>query len=178
MADYGFGNPEIIEEEVDIVVKEPHCLGHQEPHTQTVREYRQAQGVELYDEMNREWRDIILKEPSAGPTVGKPSDRSFELFDRCSYDVDSFRDFVASPGFQDVFDLDPETSDRIRRDEDALLQFAFRFLRQVLFGEQTIPLRQGARERRVERAWERLLERQADMAATAEQETDKRYESE
>ena len=33
--------------------REPHCLGHEEPEEQTVAEYREEQGIEPYDEMNR-----------------------------------------------------------------------------------------------------------------------------
>ena len=137
-------------DDIYFLVKEDHCLGHQEPKTQTVAEYRREQGADVYDRMNREWRDIVIKKRSAGPTVGKPSARSLQLFDMCSYDMDSFREFIASRGFRDVFDLDDAAVEGLRGDEDALLGFAFRFLKQVLFGEMTIPLRPGARERRAE----------------------------
>lgn len=163
-------------EDVYFVVEESHCLGHAEPRTQTVREYRHEQGVDVYDDMNREWRDIILKKRSSGPTVGRPSDRSFQLFDMCSYDVDSFREFVQSPGFADVFELDEATTARLLADEDELLRFAFRFLKQVLFGEQTIPLRAGARERRLEQAKARHASRQQALAAEAQKQLDERYE--
>ncbi|MDH3638561.1 MAG: YkgJ family cysteine cluster protein, partial [Gammaproteobacteria bacterium] len=71
-------------EDIYFLVKERHCLGHQEPRRQTIREYRSNQGVDEYDEHNREWRDIILKKRSSGPTVGAPSERSLQLFDMCS----------------------------------------------------------------------------------------------
>jgi len=48
-------------EDIYFLVKEAHCLGHNEPHIQTVAAYRQEQGVVDYDEANREWRDIIIK---------------------------------------------------------------------------------------------------------------------
>ncbi|MCG6868039.1 MAG: YkgJ family cysteine cluster protein [Gammaproteobacteria bacterium] len=137
-------------EEVYFVVKEPHCKGHEEPVTQTVRDYREAQGVDAYDEMNRDWRDIIIKKRSSGPTVGAPSERSMQLFDMCSYDMDSFREFIQSPGFQSIFDLADDEIRALIDDEDRLLQFSFRFLKQVLFGEFTIPRRDKAREQRIE----------------------------
>lgn len=145
-------------EDVYFVVKESHCLGHDEQQTQSVAEYRREQGVEDYDAMNREWRDIILKKRSSGPTVGKPSARSLQLFDMCSYDLDSFREFVASESFMSLFDLDAGERTRIENDEDELLKFSLRFLKQVLFGELTIPLKVDARQRRIaERGevWER-----------------------
>ncbi|NIV51015.1 MAG: hypothetical protein GWN53_03870 [Gammaproteobacteria bacterium] len=93
----------------------------------------------------------MLKKRSSGPTVGQPSTRSLQLFDMCSYDVDRFREFVQSEGFDEVFDLDAAERRRLVEDEDALLQFAFRFLKQVLFGEMTIALKETAREKRLQR---------------------------
>ena len=52
-------------DDIYFVVKEDHCLGHNEPKKHTVAEYRHAQGFDKYDEMNREWRDIILKNAPA-----------------------------------------------------------------------------------------------------------------
>ncbi len=138
-------------EDIYFVVKEDHCKGHEEPRTLTVAQYRREQGLEKYDEMNREWRDIILKKRSSGPTVGKPSPRSLQLFDLCSYDMDNFRDFIAGDGFTEIFDLDPSEHAALMADEDQLLLFAARFLKQVLFGEMTIPVKPGARERRLEK---------------------------
>jgi Fe-S-cluster containining protein len=163
-------------EDVYFLVKEDHCLGHNEPRRLTIRQYREEQGVEKYDEMNAEWRDIVIKKRSSGPTVGKPSERSMQLFDMCSYDLDSFREFVQSPGFQEVFDLEADTLQRLLADEEARLAFAFRFLKQVLFGEHTIPLRQGAREKRLERARERLSERRQAEKNEAQQ-FDERYDA-
>ena len=163
-------------EDVYFVVKEAHCLGHDEPVIQTVGEYRRGQGVDVYDEMNREWRDIILKKRSSGPTVGKPSQRSMQLFDMCSYDVDSFREFIQTQGFQTVFDLEQSALNELICDEDKLLQFSFRFLKQVLYGETTIPLKDGAREQRIEQrktVW--LKRREDEVTAHREVQEDQKY---
>lgn len=144
-------------EDIYFLVKENHCLGHNEPRTVTVRDYRREQGVEKYDEMNREWRDIVLKKRSAGPSVGTPTSRSFQLFDMCSYDMDSFRDFIQSPGFNNIFEVDEALLQQLIDDEEQLLHFAMRFLKQVLFGEQSIAMKDGARERRIaerKQVWE------------------------
>jgi Fe-S-cluster containining protein len=133
------------------VVREDHCLGHHEPHVQTIREYRKEQRVDQYDNVNREWHEIILKKRSSGPTVGRPSQRSFELFFLASYDIDGFRDFVASAGFDEVFDLDLSFKRELMEDEIKLLRFGFRLLRQVLFGERTIALKADAVQKRIER---------------------------
>jgi Fe-S-cluster containining protein len=146
-------------EDVFFLVKEPHCHGHEEPKKQTVREYRSAQGVDEYDDANREWRDVIIKKRSGGPTVGAPSQRSMQLFDMCSYDMDSFREFVQTPGFQNLFDVDAAEMQLLLDDDEALLHFAMRFLKQTLFGEMSIALHEGARERRIEERREAWLQR-------------------
>ncbi|MDH3900518.1 MAG: YkgJ family cysteine cluster protein, partial [Gammaproteobacteria bacterium] len=127
-------------------------------------EYRAEQGVDKYDVMNREWRDIILKKRSSGPTVGAPSGRSLQLYDMCSYDMDKFREFIQTPGFTEIFDAEAIGMDRLLEDEEALLAFAMRFLKQVLFGEMTIPQREGAREERLEKRRARIQERREDEA--------------
>ena len=141
-------------EDIYFVVKEDHCKGHEEPRHLSVGQYRKEQGIEQYDDMNFEWRDIILKKRSSGPTVGKPSARSLQLFDMCSYDMDNFREFINSDGFAEVFDLAPDELATLTADEDKLLRFACRFLKQVLFGEMTIAVKDDAREKRMGRRGE------------------------
>jgi uncharacterized protein len=158
------------DEDFYFVVKEPHCLGHDEPKTQTVREYRAEQGVDVYDDMTREWRQVILKKRSSGPTVGRPSDRSFDLFFQASYDLDGFREFVRSASFNEVYDLEPAYRERLASDDEELMRFSFRFLKQSLFGENTIPVRPGALEKRLERRKERLAKQQAENASEGDSE--------
>ena len=145
------------------IVREDHCLGHFEPRTQTIDDYRAEQGLPEYDELARGWRQLILKKKSSGPTIGKPSKRSLELFFMTCYDIDRFRAFVASENFSTIFDLPPEELRATLVDDVTLMQFGFRFLRQVLFGEMSIALHTGTVEQRRTRAAEQRarLEREA-----------------
>lgn len=137
------------------LVQEQHCLGHQEPRSLTVAEYREEQGLNDYDEMGRGWRQLILKKKSSGPTVGKPTKRSLQLFFMACYDLDRFRDFVASPAFSEVYDIPDDLRALIHQDEKELMQFGFRLLRQVLFNEMTIPIKADAMDKRLARKSER-----------------------
>lgn len=165
------------DEDSYFVVKEDHCLGHLEPHEQTVAAYRREQGVDRYDEANRDWRRIILKKRSAGPAVGRPSQRSFELFFLAAYDIDGFRVFAASEGFQKVFDLEPSYYAKLLSDEEELLQFAFRYLRQVLYGEKTIALKSEAVAERTQRYKEKLAQRAAQSDEERSRQQDEFYKS-
>ncbi len=151
------------------LVKEPHCKGHEQAQMQTVAEYRDCQGAAVYDEMNREWRDVIIKKRSSGPTVGKPSERSMQLFDMCSYDTDSFIEFVLTDGFQAMFDVARAYVEQLESDDDERLRFAFRFLKQVLFGENTIPVRAGAPQSRLKDRGPILHKRQRDAIQAHQQ---------
>ncbi|MDY6991642.1 MAG: YkgJ family cysteine cluster protein [Pseudomonadota bacterium] len=139
------------DEDSFFLVKEDHCLGHQESRTLTLAAYRQEQGVEQYDDLNRQWRQIILKKRSGGPSMGKPSPRSYQLFFLASYNLDSFRNFIQSDGFLEVYDLEAETLQQLLNDDIALLQFSMQLLKQILFGEMTIAVKEDALEKRIQR---------------------------
>ncbi len=158
------------------LVEEPHCLGHREPRRIIVSDYRKEQVLEEYDELARGWRQLILKKKSSGPSIGKPTKRSLELFFMACYDLDRFSQFVASEGFSNIYDLPPESLRNILCDDVELLQFAFRLLRQVLFGEETIPLRREAADERRLRLQDRKLRLEAEAAARRAAEQDGMYE--
>lgn len=130
------------------LVKEPHCAGHREARTITVTDYRREQGAVEYDAAARGWRQLVLKKLSSGPTVGKPSARSRELFFMACYDLDRFRAFVASDAFAALYDVAEERAAGAFDADEPLLAFAFRFLRHALFGEETMRPRPDAVERR------------------------------
>jgi len=137
------------------LVKEPHCHGHNEPRHLTIEDYRQEQGLVEYDELGRGWRQLVLKKKSSGPTIGAPSKRSLQLWFMACYDLDRFRAFVASEPFAESYDVPDEELKEILLDDINLMQFAFRFLRQVMFAEETIKMKTDALEKRLARKRER-----------------------
>ncbi len=130
--------------------KEDICKGWEEDHEQTVGEYRESQGLLDYDEYNREWMQLILKKKSAGYSIGKPSDMSMQLFFMASYDLDRFKRFIESPAFAKVYLLEQAEKDKIVSDDIELMKFGYRFMRHVLFGEESIPMVENAYEKRYE----------------------------
>jgi Fe-S-cluster containining protein len=160
------------------LVEEPHCLGHREPREITIADYRKEQGLPEYDQLARGWRQLVLKKKSSGPTIGNPSKRSLELFFMACYDLDRFRAFVASDGFSQIYDLPPDELRTILGDDVATMQFAFRFLRQVLFGETSIAMhRQNVEERRARVATARArIEREGAERLAREEDGDIPFE--
>lgn len=167
---------EYIDRQAYALVKEEHCLGHNEPREITVADYRKEQGLAEYDELARGWRQLILKKQSSGPTIGKPSKRSLELFFMVCYDLDRFSAFVASDGFNELYELAPEEMKKVLSDETELMQFGFRFLKQVLYGENTITLRKDAAEKRIAHYQEKAKRMELEAAARRAAEQDDQYE--
>jgi hypothetical protein len=108
-----------------------------------------------------------LKKKSSDPTIGAPSLKSRQLFFMACYDIDTFRNFVESEAFGKLFAMSADERTLILGDDVELLQFSFRFLRQVLFGEQSIALNE-------EVAKERLKNWQARQAEIEREAAEKR----
>jgi Fe-S-cluster containining protein len=158
------------------LVQEKTCFGHQEPDTQTIDEYRTAQGATEYDEKGRGWRQLILKKKSAGPAIGKPPAITNQLFFMVSYDIDRFRAFVVSESFNKTYDLPVEVLAELLADDEKLMEFGFAFLRQVLFGEDKIVLeKDGAYEARRERLKAKAEEIKAEYEAHRDKIEDEKY---
>lgn len=157
------------------LVKEPTCLGHLEERKLTIDEYRQEQGVTDYDEKGRAWRQLVLKRKSAGPSIGRPTPLSNQLFFMASYDLDRFRAFVISPSFNDTYEVPVQTMAEILADDEKLLEFAMNFLRQVLFDEKFLELRPGAQEKRLARLKEKAEQMRAEFEANRERLEDEKY---
>jgi Fe-S-cluster containining protein len=155
---------EFIDRDAYAMVKEEHCKGHEVDHRLTIADYRKDQGVEEYDELARGWRQLILKKKSAGPAIGAPSIKSRQLFFMACYDIDTFRALVQSEAFSELFTLSAEEWTRILSDDVELMQFGFRYLKQVLFGENTIPLNEETAKERLEKWRNRTAELEREAA--------------
>ncbi len=156
-------------------VQEKHCLGHHEPQKQTIDEYRKDQGVDVYDEKGRGWRQLVLKKKSAGPAIGKPPAVSNQLFFMASYDIDRFRAFVSSDSFNRTYDVPLEVMATLLADDEALMEFGYNFLKHALFGERFLEERAGAYEERMERLKSRAEKIRAEYEANRERLEDEKY---
>ncbi len=136
-------------EDFFIKVKEDHCLGHNEDKEWTIREWRQDQESDIYDEMNNDWMAIVLK----AKTLGKVefSKRSLELFYIVSTNLDLFKDMVFTPKFIAAYQIDSETLKKLAEDELELLKFSLKWLRFVTFGEGDFKVDQDVRQKAKEK---------------------------
>lgn len=118
-------------------VNEPHCLGFEEEKTWDIREWREDQGVDIHDEINEQWTDLIVRKRSF-PSNIKLTDKSKELFFMVSYNIDKFKRFVFESEFLERFQVDEKTIEQIKTDEIALLRFGLKWLKDVLFRDKNL----------------------------------------
>lgn len=134
MADFHEGGTDTAEEEkFFFLVKESHCKGHDEPKQWTIREWRADQGVDLRDQMNKEWLRLVMRRKSFGlqATLSEAAKRMFFM---ASTDLDTFRKFVFESSFLDTYEVDAETIAKIKEDDVELMLFSFKYLANTLFG--------------------------------------------
>ena len=132
-------------EDFHFLVNESHCKGHLEAKTQTVEEFRREQGVAEYEGINRGWVDVLMKLASwksiGGPMGKALSLQTLQMFFMVSTDVDRFCRFVFETRFLQIYEVAPDAVERIKTDDEALLQLGFEWLKNLLFNEPTIGMR-------------------------------------
>ena len=167
MADFheGGNEDEDAGEKFFFLVKEPHCKGHEEPKHWTIGEWRADQGVDVRDEMNKEWLRLVMRRKSFGHQAAL-SDAAKRMFFKTSTDLDTFRSFIFESSFLDTYEVDQDTIDRIKTDDVALMLFSFTYLANSLFGAPGLNIRAD----KLRNKMEQLQKQQKDKVKQAEQE--------
>lgn len=134
------------EEEFYFFIKEPHCYGYNEKKEWTIASWRENQGVDRYDEIDKEWKGLLLRKNLPGQ---RPLDESKQFqFYMASYDIDRFRKYIFESNFLNVFDIEEETVEKIRNDEMELIKFGVRYIKFVMMIDETLKLKKGAEQYR------------------------------
>ncbi len=119
-------------DEFFFTVKEAHCLGFEEDKNWSVAEWRQDQGVDLRDQVNDGWMELIVRKKSL-PESMKFSEESKKMFFLVCYNIDKFKEFVFKSTFLQRYELSEERIEQIKTDDIKLLQFGFEWLKATLF---------------------------------------------
>ncbi|THB73033.1 MAG: YkgJ family cysteine cluster protein [Desulfobacteraceae bacterium] len=119
-------------EEFFFQIKESHCFGFEEKKEWTVAEWRQDQGVDLRDEINEGWANLIVRKKSLPPSMIL-SEETKKMFFMVCYNIDKFKQFVFESSFLERYDIEDELIEKIKQDEIELLKFGFDWLKAMLF---------------------------------------------
>lgn len=126
-------------------VHEAHCKGFEEDHQWTVEEWREDQGVDMRDEVNAEWTDLVVHKRSFPPNI-KLTEKAKQMFFLVSYNIDKFRSFVFESAFLERIPVDTETQEKIKTDDVALFQFGVQWLKGILFKQPDASTAEGGKE--------------------------------
>jgi uncharacterized protein len=129
------------EEKFFFLVREDHCKGFEEDKEWTIREWRADQGVDVRDEMNKEWLRLVMRRKSFGQQASL-SEQAKRMFFMASTDIATFRKFVFESSFLDTYIIDEETIQKIKEDDTELMLFSFKYLAATLFGAQVLKIKE------------------------------------
>jgi len=148
------------------LMKEEACKGWEENGECTVRQWLDDQGVDEYDEWGEHFKELTLHEFFEAGGVLSP-EKMHMLFTAC-YDLDKFREFVFDSTLLQRFEVHEDFVEEMRYSDEALLRFAFLWVRFSVFGEPTVRLRAEVAE-----AYQGSLDKQGlfDQAAQKGPET-------
>ncbi len=127
------------DEEFYFHVTEDHCLGYQEETEWTIASWRKDQEVDKYDEVNKEWKTLMLR--TNLPNEPELSEKKQFQFYMASYDQDRFRRFIFDSKFLDVFDIDDETIEKIKNDDVELIKFGVKYIKYVMMLEESLKVK-------------------------------------
>lgn len=131
-------------EPVYVLFEDDFCQGRNESRQWTVGKWRTDQGVTAREEIESGYRDLIAHPWFIGGRQLDP--KRMELFHTACYDLDRFREFIFGSTFLSRFEIEDALVANLRTDDEALMRFAFRWLRFALFGEPTLKVRKAAPE--------------------------------
>jgi Fe-S-cluster containining protein len=116
------------------LVREPHCLGFNEDKTWTVDEWTAHEGLKDYQRYNDRWLAIVTSRDPIG--AEDQAARKYQMFFMASYNLDRFRSFLFSSRFFERFKVDDSLKERMKKDDEVLLEFALDWLDFSLFGKK------------------------------------------
>jgi hypothetical protein len=101
----------------------------------------QDQGLETYNHVNDLFLPIITRQaPDPDPQIIA---RKMQMFLMACYDLESFRKFVTTSRFRELFVIPALRLELVETNDLELLKLAFDWLRFAIFTDDTLTLRQA-----------------------------------
>ncbi len=136
-------------EPIYFLFEDDFCDGRGEKQEWTIDSWRENQGVLEQEELEKGYQAIVSHPWFIGGRQLDP--KRMEMFHTACYDLDAFRRFIFESSFLERFELDDELCAQLRSDDQALLNFAFRWLRFALFAEPTMTVKDSAKAKKNQR---------------------------
>jgi Fe-S-cluster containining protein len=137
-------NPSPEERRFHFLLREDLCMGHNTQQTVKVSDWILQQGLEEYDAMGTPFKELMLHPFWNGEGFLTPE--QIDMYYMACYDLDRFRRFVFQTRFFDLFDVDGDRIEAMRRDDLELLDFAMQWLKFSLFHEKCMKIKRSVLE--------------------------------
>lgn len=121
------------------VMDVPFCRGLAEDKTSTVANWKESQGITIYQEMEKSFNKIMTNPHLDGQKITNPKIQ--EMFYMACYDLDRFRRFVFESKFLDTYEVAPAVVKKIRGDDVALFKLAMQWLEHGLIGQNVLKIK-------------------------------------
>jgi Fe-S-cluster containining protein len=126
------------------IIQEDLCEGHGQGTEWTIASWMKDQGVQEYDTLGEEFKEITLHPFFQQDQALKPA--QMDMLFMVLYDLDKFRRFVFDSTFLDKFNLSESETEAARDDDVELLRLGFRWLKFCLFGEPALEIKDQVRK--------------------------------
>jgi len=120
------------------IEEKPSCLGFNEGEQWTVGEWKKEQGIDIYDKMNESYKEITFHDYFQN---NKLDSAKAKLLYRACYDLDEFKRFLFGTRFFDIYDVEEDVIEKMKKDERELLNFGYKWVRFTLFDEAIFKLK-------------------------------------
>jgi Fe-S-cluster containining protein len=121
------------------LMRDERCQGFGEPRELTVRQWFDEQAIDECDRWGESFKELVLHKVFTEGEMLSP--QKMHMFFTACYDLDKFREFVFNTTLLKRFDVDEDFVEEMRYSDEALLRFAFLWLRFSLCGEQTVKVK-------------------------------------
>ncbi len=137
-------NPTPVERGFHFLLREDLCLGHNSERAVKVSEWIAGQGIEEYDAMGTPFKELMLH--PFWNDEGFLTPEQVDMYYMACYDLDRFRRFVFQTRFLQLFDIDEDRIEAMRKDDLELLDFAMQWLKFSLFHEKSMKIKRSVLE--------------------------------
>ena len=127
-----------------LIAESSRCRGLDEKEDWRIGDWLVDQGVVPYDEMNALFSSITVPLQSQDLNIDNP--QITKMLFMALYNLDKFKEFVFKSTFLDRFEVEPLRLEKIKRNDDELLKFAFDWIKFGLFGQKLFWVKETAKK--------------------------------
>ncbi|MFC1989881.1 YkgJ family cysteine cluster protein [Chloroflexota bacterium] len=117
------------------------CLGFKEDKEWKVKEWLTDQGVDTYNQKSQAYMQFTMNESFKDGKELEPA--KVQMFYQTCYNLDKFRRNLFASSFFKRFDITKAKIQKLKTDDEALLDFGITWLRFALFAENTLKVKDG-----------------------------------